>query len=123
MIHPQTRLAALIQSDAQRFEALQRELTQLHYFSKGSLLKRRMKCGQKQCACHRDPAQRHGPYYECTYKLRSKTVNVRLQPEVVPLYRAAIQQHRKLKSLLRRMEQLSRSALAHLARQKLTHSE
>ena len=115
-----TRLAALIRSDAQRFEALQREIVQLDYFCKGTVLKRMMKCGRKQCACHRDPARRHGPYFECTYKVQNKTVNLKLYPEVAPLYRAAIQQYRKLKALIGRMERLSRSALGHLAHQKLT---
>lgn len=120
---PKTRLAALIRSDAQRFERLKREILQLDYFCKGTLLKRRMKCGQKQCACHRDPAKRHGPYFACTYKLHNKTVTVSLRRDVVPLYRAAIQQSRRLKSLLQRMERLSRSALTHLVQQKLTGSD
>jgi hypothetical protein len=37
--------------------------------------------------------------------------------EVAPLYRAAIQQYRRLKSLLGRLERLSRTALAHRAKQ------
>jgi hypothetical protein len=109
------KLTALIRSDAERFESLKREIVQLDYFCKGTLLKRMMKCGQKQCACHRDPAKRHGPYFECTYKVQNKTVNLRLHSEAMPLYRAAIQQYRKLKTLLGRLERLSRSALVHLA--------
>lgn len=116
----QTRLAARIRSDAQRFESLKWEIVQLDYFCKGTLLKRMMKCGHKSCPCHHDPAKRHGPYFECTYKIQNKTVNLRLYPEATPLYRTAIQQHCKLKSLLGRMERLSRSALAHLAQQQLT---
>jgi hypothetical protein len=117
---PTTKLAALIRSDAQRFESLKREIIQLDYFCKGTVLKRMMKCGNKQCACHRDPDKRHGPYFECTYKVQNKTVNLRLRPEVTPLYRAAIQQSRKLKLLLGRMERVSRLALAHLAQDRLT---
>ena len=113
------RLATLIRRDAQRFKALKSEIVQLDYFCKGTVLKRMMKCGNQQCACHRDPAKRHGPYFECTFKVQNKTVNLKLYPEVTPLYRAAIQQHRKLKSLLGRLERLSRTALAHLAQQKL----
>ena len=113
----QARLAALLLSDAQRFESLKQEIVQLDYFCKGTVLKRMMKCGHKQCACHRDPAKRHGPYWECTCKVHNKTVNLKLYPEVVPLYRAAIQQYRKLKSLLGRLERLSRTALTHRAMQ------
>ena len=84
------RLSALILSDAQRFQTLKREIVPLDYFCKGTVLKRMMKCGQKQCACHRDPAKRHGPYFAGTYKIQNKTVNVRLHPDVTPLYRAAM---------------------------------
>src|SRR6266446_469793 len=113
----QRRLAIRIRSDARRFESLKREIVQLDYFCKGTVLKRMMKCGNKQCICHHDPAKRHGPYFECTYKIQNKTINLRLYPEVTPLYRAAIQQHRKLKSLLGRMERLSRFFFAHFAGQ------
>jgi hypothetical protein len=119
----QARLAALIRADAQRFESLKQEIVQLDYFCKGTVLKRMMKCGNKRCACHHDPAKRHGPYFECTFKVQNKTINLKLYPEVMPLYRAAIQQHHKLRSLLVRLERLSRFALAHLAKQKLTGSD
>ena len=80
------RLASLIRRDGQRFEVLKREILQLDYFCKGTVLKRMMKCGNRQCACHRDPAKRHGPYFECTFKVQNKTVNLKLYPEVTPLY-------------------------------------
>src|SRR5271165_3063112 len=96
---------------AQRFRHAQQELQELDYFLKGTVLKRMMKCGHPQCACHRDPAQRHGPYFEWTYKVNGKTVNVKLSPQ------AATKQNRKLKAVLARMERLSRTALARLAKQ------
>jgi hypothetical protein len=102
---------------AQRFHQARQELRQLDYFLKGTVSKRMMKCGQPQCACHRDPAQRHGPYFEWTYKVNGKTVNVKLSPESAPIYQAATKQNRKLKALLAKMERLSRTALARLAKQ------
>src|SRR6266567_1777268 len=69
----QTRLVAMIRSDAQRFEALKREIVHLDYFCKGTVLKRMMKCGNKKCACHRDPAKRHGPYFESFKALGIRT--------------------------------------------------
>jgi hypothetical protein len=104
----------------QRFQQLGQELAQLPFFCKGTVLERRMKCGQPQCACHRDPRRRHGPYWEWTYKAQGKTVNVRLSPEAAPFYQAATRQYRQLKSTLGKMERLSRTALAHQA--KRTHS-
>src|SRR6516165_9364313 len=101
---------------AQRFQALKRELQELDYFCKGTLLKRMMKCGKAQCACRQDPAKRHGPYLEWTYKAKGKTVNVKLTPEVMPLFRAASQQYRRLKSLLNRLERLSQTVLRYQAK-------
>lgn len=80
-------------------------------------MKRMMKCGHAQCGCHRDPALRHGPYFEWTYKVNGKTVNVKLSPQAAPLYLAATKQNRKLKAVLARMERLSRIALARLAKE------
>src|SRR6516225_6150446 len=96
---------------AQRFRELKREFQQLEYFCKGTLLRRMMKCGKAQCACRHDPARRHGPYFEWTYKAKGKTVNLKLTPEATPFYRAAAQQYRKLKLILSRLEGLSQAAL------------
>jgi hypothetical protein len=101
---------------ARRFQALKREFQELDYFCKGTLLKRMMKCGKAQCACRQDPAKRHGPYFEWTYKSKGKTVNVKLTRDVMPMFHAASHQYRKLKSLLNRLENLSQAVLRHQAK-------
>src|ERR1017187_10313463 len=101
---------------AERFRQLTEEVQHLEYFGKGTLLKRMMKCGKAQCACRQDPDKRHGPYFEWTYKAKGKTVNVKLTPEVMPMFRAASQQYRRLKSLLNRLERLSQTVLRHQAK-------
>jgi hypothetical protein len=110
----------LLAGFAQSFTGLKQELEKVTYFCKGTVLKRMMKCGQKRCACHQDPAKRHGPYFEWTYKEKGKTVNRRLRPEEAPIYEAATQQYRKLHSVLGRMEQVSRNAVLHLALNSIT---
>jgi hypothetical protein len=110
-------MTLLRKTAAQRFLEIRPELQRLELFCKGTVLARRMKCGQPHCPCHTDPNKRHGPYWEWTYKTAAKTVNVRLSPAAGPLYKAASQQYRKLKSLLNRLEKLSRTALANSARQ------
>jgi hypothetical protein len=109
--------AVALRAQAQRFRQARRELLQLECFLKGTVLKRMMKCGRPQCACHHDPAKRHGPYFEWTYKANGKTVNVKLTAESALLYKAATKQQRKLKAILARLERLSRTALAGLAKQ------
>ena len=73
-------------------------------------------CGRAACPCHRDPARRHGPYWEWTYKVAGKTVYHRLSPQEAKVYRAGAAEYRRLKTLLRRLENVSRRALAYMAR-------
>ena len=108
--------SALLERDTQRFHDLNRGLDQIEYFCKGTVLKRMMKCGKAGCACAADPHKRHGPYFELTFKANGKTVNVKLSPEAAPLYKAASQQYRKLKTLLNRLEKLSQIILRHQAK-------
>jgi len=113
-IRPRQQSASL-QRHAQRFHELRRGLDQLAYVCKGTVLKRMMKCGKAQCACASDPARRHGPYFELTYKANGKTVNVKLS-EAAPLYLAAAPQYRRLKTLLSRLEKLSQTILRRQAK-------
>ena len=106
---------AALERHTQRFLELRRSLEKIDCFCKGTVLKRMMKCGKAQCACAFDATKRHGPYFELTYKANGKTVNVKLSPEAAPLYRAAVQHYRKLKTLLDRLEKLSRTILQHQA--------
>src|ERR1700686_2530541 len=106
---------ASLERQTRRFLELRRDLQQIECFCKGTVLKRMMKCGKAGWACASDAAKRHGPYFELTYKANGKTVNVKLAPEAVPLYRAAAQQYRKLKALLNCLDKLSKSILRHQA--------
>lgn len=96
---------------AKRFEEVKHGLDQLEYFCKGTVLKRITKCGRPNCGCASNPAKRHGPYFELTYKVDGKTVNVRLSPEAAPLYQAASEQFRRLKTTVNRLEKISRKVL------------
>ena len=107
---------ASLQRHAQRFLELRRGFEQIEYFCKGTVLKRMMKCGKARCACASDPTKRHGPYFELTYKANGKTINVKLSPEAAPLYMAAARQYHKLKTLLNRLDKLSKTILRHQAK-------
>jgi hypothetical protein len=112
---PVPRSAAL-ERHTQRFLELRRGLERIDCFCKGTVLKRMMKCGKSQCACASDASKRHGPYFELTYKAGGKTVNVKLSPEAAPLYRKAAQQYHQLKTLLNRLDKLSKTILHHQAK-------
>lgn len=87
---PSPSIAAAPERHRQRFVQLMGELQQLEFFCKGTALWRMMRCGKAQCACQKDPAKRHGPYFQCTYYANGKTVTINLAPQAAPLYRAAV---------------------------------
>jgi len=91
-------------------------LATLGYFCKGTVTSRTFKCGRASCACSRDPERRHGPYFEWTYKVAGKTVYHRLSLPEARIYKEGAAEYRKLKALLRRLENVSRRVLAYKAR-------
>jgi hypothetical protein len=101
---------------ASQYRVLQDALATLGYFCKGSVLSRTFTCGRAACPCSRDPERRHGPYFEWTYKVAGKTVYHRLSPQEARIYKEGAAEYRKLKSLLRRLENVSRRVLAYKAR-------
>jgi hypothetical protein len=58
---------------------------------RGSVNERRMKCGQANCACQRDPKARHGPYYTLTQAAGGKTRSRYVDAEQVPVLRRQIE--------------------------------
>ena len=101
---------------ASQYRVLTAALTTLGYFCKGTVGSRSFMCGRAACPCHRDPARRHGPYFEWTYKVADKTVYHRLSPQEARIYQEGAAEYRRLKALLRRLETVSRRALAYMAR-------
>jgi len=99
----------------EQYRELKEALAQLTYFCKGTVLSRTLKCGRATCPCANDPKSRHGPYFEWTYKVAGKTVHHRLSAEEAKVYVAGAAEYRKLKRLLRKMEDVSRRALARSA--------
>jgi len=53
------------------------------------------------------PPRLHGPYYQWSYKLRGKTVSRRLTPEQAKLCEEWLENHHRLKNIIRKMETLS----------------
>lgn len=77
------------------------------FICEGSLVERWTSCGKPNCRCTGDPPQRHGPYYQLTWKERGKTVTRRLSAEQAQLYREWIANRRELDALLQQMREIS----------------
>ena len=90
-----------------RFEALKREILKLGFVRPGSLVRRFMPCGNPSCRCMGDPPRLHGPYYQWTNKVQGKTKTLRLSEEQARLCAEWTRDHKRLKQLVRQMEQLS----------------
>ena len=90
-----------------QFEQLKRQILGLGFVRPGSLVRRYMPCGNPSCRCMGTPPRLHGPYYQWSYKIAGKTRSVRLSEEQAILCETWIENHRRLKSLLQQMEQLS----------------
>lgn len=99
----------------EQYRELKAALGQLAYFCKGTVLSRTMKCGRATCSCGNDPKSRHGPYFEWTYKVAGKTAHHRLSAQEAKVYEEGAAEYRKLKRMLRRMEDISRRVLARKA--------
>ncbi len=90
-----------------RYAELQREMQQLGLVRPGSLVRRFMPCGNPACRCMATPPVLHGPYYQWTHKYAGKTKTVRLSPEQAKVCKQWTENHKRLKRILRQMEQLS----------------
>lgn len=99
------------------YQELQRAVSQIGYFRRGTLLKRFMACGKRGCACQASPPRLHGPYYQWTRKVGGKTVTVRLTREQADLVAGWIAAGRELKRIIAQMERLSLRATDRLLKE------
>jgi hypothetical protein len=72
-------------------------LSQPRPMRRGTVNERRMKCGQTNCACQRDPEARHGPYYMLTQAAGGKTRSRYVAAEQVPVLRRQIEVGREFR--------------------------
>ncbi len=76
----------------------------------GSLVGRSTRCGRSNCACHADPPRRHGPYWQWTRKVATRTVCRWLSTEQHDEYAAWVANDHRLRELIGRLESLGVAA-------------
>jgi len=91
----------------QRLEHIRSELAGLDWCLPGSLTIRLGPCGKPACACHRDERRHHGPFRSWTRKVAGKTVTRLLDDDQMDEYGSFFDNHRRLKELVRELEELS----------------
>jgi hypothetical protein len=91
------------------YEAAKARLAEIGFTSEGSLVERYTSCKNPNCRCA-DPEQRHGPYWQISWKQDGKTVSKILLADDAALYHEWIANRRALEAILDEMRDLSRQA-------------
>jgi hypothetical protein len=106
--HHQRRLEAL----ASDYQAAKARLAEVGFTCEGSLVERYTCCHNPNCRCA-DPANRHGPYWQLSWKEGGRTVSRIISGEEAQLYREWIANRRRLEDILAHMRDISRQAAEH----------
>jgi hypothetical protein len=72
----------------------------------GTITERHTRCGKPSCACHHDPPRLHGPYRHWTRKIANKTVGKYLTQHQAHDAQRWIENDRRIRELLARLEQI-----------------
>jgi len=91
----------------ERYRALARQLADIGFVARGSVISTTTTCSSKGCRCQTDPARRHGPYWQLSRSSHGKTRTRRLSEAEAELYQAWIANHRRAEALLDELEALS----------------
>lgn len=94
-------------------QRLAQQLGEAGFALPGTVLVRSYACGKRNCRCHADPPQLHGPYIQWTRKIDQKTVTRRLTDEQWERYKDWFDNAKRLRALLAELEALSLEAFEH----------
>ena len=112
LCHPESvRVAAAHQAEAEKIAAELAAIARSGMVLPGSVTERRTRCGRSNCACHADPPRLHGPYWQRTRKVAAKTICRWLSADQHRDYAPWIDNDRRLRELLTRLEALGTAAL------------
>ena len=95
----------------QKFELLKKRILGVGFVAEGSLVKRFLTCGNPSCHCHNNPDERHGPYFQMTWKRNGKTISKFIPPKLVSLYEQWINNKKILNGILKEMYRISEKGI------------
>ena len=101
----------LTASQARALERIHAELQEIGLCLPGSVVVRTGRCGKTTCSCRANPPRLHGPFRSWTRKVANKTVTRLLSEDQLADYQMLFANHRRLKALVRELEQLSLSVV------------
>ena len=111
LCHPETvRAATAHQAEAEKIAAELAAIARSGMVLPGSITQRRTRCGRANCGCHAAPPRLHGPYWQWTRKIAAKTICRWLSDDQHRDYAPWIDNDRRLRELLARLEALGTAA-------------
>lgn len=100
----------------QKYAAAKNKMLEIGFITEGSLSKNYVTCGKPMCRCRKDPAHRHGPYYQLTWKRNGKTVSQAIPKALALQYDGWIRNRQSLSKILKQLYTISQKAIDnHLA--------
>lgn len=91
----------------ERYRALARQLADIGFVARGSVISTTTTCSSRGCHCRTDPARRHGPYWQLSRSSGGTTRTRRLSEAEAELYREWIANRRRAEAVLDELEELS----------------
>lgn len=91
----------------ERYRALARQLADIGFVARGSVISTTTTCSSRGCHCRTDPARRHGPYWQLSRSSGGTTRTRRLSEAEAELYQEWIANRRRAEALLDELETLA----------------
>ena len=104
-----------------KIKKLKNELLTMDYILRGTINKKYLKCGKKECICHKDPDKLHGPYYLFTKKIKGKTVGKLYSKKEADFLNVYLKKYNYIVDVIRRISDLSAQAI-HFGRDVMRNS-
>jgi hypothetical protein len=102
-------LVRLTARQARALERIRSDLQGIGPCLPGSVVVRTGRCGKVSCSCHASPPRLHGPFRSWTRKVANKTVTRLLSEDQLADYEPLLENHRRLKALVKELEALGLS--------------
>ena len=109
-----SQLERQLRDCTREYDAIKTRIHDIGFICTGSLVKRWMICGKPNCHCRTSPEERHGPYYQLTWKEEGVTISRRLPPKHAKLYEEWIANRQRLDALVSQLHRVSVKAARHL---------
>lgn len=98
----------------ERFELAKKRIRTIGPICKGSITERWFPCGNKKCKCHKETREKHGPYYQLSWKENKKTISRYVSKENIPTYQKWLNNRQKLTMAIDEMLDITRQIMDHM---------